>query len=169
MRSGSVMVAALGFEGDLLAAPQTRGSPIGFGGAVGRNDQRVNGLAHRLRCGVAEHALELAVHALRTEGGIEDNEGVGRTLEQLFEVLTAEVGISPVSSCGQPFSAEFFSASSAGHQEREDGWAAGLGIVGGINVGAAPRLSARRKPLARTSSPDCGARVTQSPISEASL
>ena len=66
-------------------------SPIGFGGALGRNYERVNGLAHGLRCGITEHALELAVDALRAEGGIEHNQSVGRTLEQLFEILTAEV------------------------------------------------------------------------------
>ena len=88
---GSVTTAALGFECDLLAAPQARGSPIGFGSAFGRNYERVNGLAHGLRCGVAEHALELAVDALGAEGGIEDNESVGRTLELLFEILTAKV------------------------------------------------------------------------------
>jgi hypothetical protein len=75
------MVAALGFEGNLLAAPQTRRSPIRFGGAVGRNDERFNGLTHGLRCGVAKHALELAVDALRAEGGIEENGSVRRAFE----------------------------------------------------------------------------------------
>src|ERR1700685_2244876 len=64
------------------------------------------------------------------------------------------------------FFAEFFSEKlfSVGYQERKDGCATGLGLSGGMNAGGVPRLSARRKFLARTSSPDCGARVTRSPI-----
>src|SRR5271167_2348569 len=47
------------------------------------------------------------------------------------------------------FSKEFFSMEL---QERVDGCATGLGVSGGMNVGAAPRSSAWRKRLARTSS-----------------
>src|ERR1700683_8385 len=86
-----VMAAALGFESDLLAAPQASGSPIGFRGAVGRDYQRIDGLAHGLGCGITKHALELAVHALGAEGGIEYNGGIGRALEQLFEIPAAEI------------------------------------------------------------------------------
>src|ERR1700683_58353 len=64
------------------------------------------------------------------------------------------------------FFAEFFAekAFPAGYQEREGGCATGLRLSGGMNVGGAPRSSARRKFLARTSSPDCGGRMTRSPI-----
>jgi hypothetical protein len=44
-----------------------------------------------LRRGVAEHALELLVHALRTERSVEDDESVRGTLEELFEILAANV------------------------------------------------------------------------------
>src|SRR5437588_7864611 len=49
-------------------------------------------------------------------------------------------------------------------QESESGCAAGLEMPGGMNVGEAPRSSAWRNFLARTSSADCGVRVTRPPI-----
>src|SRR5271169_571726 len=52
-------------------------------------------------------------------------------------------------------------------QERDDGCATGLGALGGMNVGGAPRSSAWRKLRARTSSFDFGDWVTRSPIWQA--
>src|ERR1700746_3909733 len=49
-------------------------------------------------------------------------------------------------------------------QDSEEGWATGLGMLGGMNVGEAPRSSAWRSFLARASSRDCGERVIRAPI-----
>ena len=38
VEQGSVVAAALGFEGDLLAALEALGDPLGFGGAIGRKN-----------------------------------------------------------------------------------------------------------------------------------
>ena len=91
VEQGSVLTAALGFEGDMFAALQALGDPFGFGGAIGREDELVDGFAQDLRRGIAEHALKLLVDALRAEGGVDDDERVGRVLKELFEILAADV------------------------------------------------------------------------------
>src|ERR1700692_2125802 len=58
-------------------------------------------------------------------------------------------------------SAEFFCSEA---QERDDSWATELGVAGGKKAGGTPRSSAWRRFLARTSSLDCGVRVTRPPI-----
>ena len=84
------MAAALGFEGDLLAALQALFDPLGFGSAIRRKNQGIERLAHHLRGGVAEHPLKLLVHALRTEGWVDHDECIGGAFKKLFEILAAD-------------------------------------------------------------------------------
>ena len=53
IQQGAIAVAALGFESELFAALQTLRDPVGFGGAIGRKDERVDGL----RAGFARRSI----------------------------------------------------------------------------------------------------------------
>jgi len=92
VEQGAILTAALGFKSDIFAALQALDDPLGFQSAVGRKDQRVDGLAHELRGSVTEHPLKFPVHALGAEGGVDDENRVGRVLEELFEAVAAELG-----------------------------------------------------------------------------
>src|SRR6266404_4209816 len=77
IEQGAVFTAALGFESEGFAALEALGDPLRFGRAIGRKNQLVDGVAQGLSGGVAKHALELLVDALRAERGVRDDDRVG--------------------------------------------------------------------------------------------
>ena len=49
------------------------------------------GCEQGLRVGVSEHALKFTVDALRAEGRVDNDQGIGRVFKELFEILAAKV------------------------------------------------------------------------------
>ena len=76
IEQGAVFGKALGFESDGLAALEALHDPIGFGRAIRREDELVDGFAQNLRRGVAEQALKFLIDALRAKGTVGDDQRV---------------------------------------------------------------------------------------------
>ena len=64
VEQAAVFAAALGFESEAFAALEALDDPLRFGGAIGGENEVVDGFAQNLDGGVTEHALKFLVDAL---------------------------------------------------------------------------------------------------------